>query len=180
MPIAIFLDTAVALLKRHRSLFAIIPLIALLGLSHCSDKRHTRQRDEARATVAQMEVASVAARNAQVAANLAVEASYKAKAEETDHAYQIELARARDASGRYADSHRVRAYCPGSANAAGSASQGDTAPRRDRSSDDAVVVARNDFELMVANSIRLQAVHDWGEALVKEGVALPEVELSRF
>ena len=45
-------------------------LLMALALSHCSDKRHTAQRDEARATIVKMELASEQARQAQIAANL--------------------------------------------------------------------------------------------------------------
>lgn len=153
-----------------------LALLMALALSHCSDKRHTAQRDEARATIAKMEQASEQARQAQIAVNLATEARYRAEAEKTDAEHQKELALARSASDHYARAHGLRAYCAGGSDQALAPAE-DNAPQggdRPGAPANVVVVQRNDYDLLVDNSLRLKAVHDWGQSLVKEGLAVPE------
>lgn len=173
MPIAILLDTAVAILKRYRWLAIVMPLVLALGVSHCSDRRHIRQRDEARATVAQMELASKQARDAQIAANLATEARYRAQAEKADHAYQIALQDAQRASERYIAANRVRPNGSRSASGAAAPAEGDVAVSGDRSGipPNMVAVTADDVRICTANTLRLEAVRDWGLGLKAEGLA---------
>lgn len=107
MPFALGLDAAIALFKRFKSLFVIVPLLVLLGLSHCSDKRHTRQRDEARAEVDMLKRASAANLAAQQAQVKAMEAKYTQQAKEAQTAYDQAIANVRPAVVRYIDSHRL-------------------------------------------------------------------------
>lgn len=139
------------------------------------------QRDEARATIAKMELASEQARQAQIAANLASEARYRAEAEKTDAEHQKELALARSASDRYARAHGLRAYCAGGSGQTLAPAEDNAPQGGDRPGDlaNVVVVQRNDYDLLVDNSLRLKAVHDWGQTLVKEGLAMPEPKFGK-
>ena len=108
MPIALFLDAAVSLFKRYRWLIPYAAVALIIGVQtwRLSHVKHDLTR--ARATIAQMEQASKQARDAQIAANLATEARYRAQAEKTDHDHQTELASAYDAANRFIAANRVR------------------------------------------------------------------------
>lgn len=84
-----------------------LALLMLLGLSHCSDKHHTRQRDEARAEVDMLKRASAANLAAQQAQVKAMEAKFTQQAKEAQTAYDQAIANVRPAVVRYIDSHRL-------------------------------------------------------------------------
>jgi hypothetical protein len=121
-------------------------------------------------------VAAQAAARARAEAKKAQEAAtYRTLAERADYAEQ-EIARYRALADRYARANRLRK--PGTGAAAGAAGGADragagaAAQGAERSGDDAaVVVERADFDALVENTIRLKRAHDWGEALVAEGLA---------
>ncbi len=153
---------------------SIALLIACFGL-WLRGNHYEGQRDKARTELAQMQAANREATAKQKAQNLAVEAAYKRKAEETDAQYQKALDSARSASERYALNHRVPAYHRGGGPVAPAPDQ--PAPSPDGPRTDAVVVSRDDFDIMVENSVRLQAAHDWAKTLTQD--PLPDVEFGQ-
>ncbi len=170
MPTAIALDAAIALLKRYRLFLIVGPLLIALGLSHCSDKRHTRQRDEARAELANALKASEANRQAAIAQVKEVEAKYAAQAKDNERD-EANLRRSLGAlAADYADRMRADKVC---FRAAAAPSQGETAPVDHGPGADAIFLGRADYETLVGNTARLQAVHQWGQGLVEAGLAVP-------
>lgn len=186
LPAFAALDAAVALFKRFRTLIALAPFIALCAFLWVKLYGFLwwdgaiEQRDKARAQVVQMEAASKEARAKQIALNQAVQAKYETLAEKADHAHAIELADARSRAAAYASRNGVRSYCQSSAGQASSAPEGPVAPRDNGPGADAVILNRDDFDQLVENTLRLKAAHEWGESLVKDGVAVvyPEPKLS--
>ena len=69
MPAAIFLDTAIAFLKRYRALLVILPLCLALAWQTYQVSRWKGREAKAQATIAQMQLASEQARAAQLALN---------------------------------------------------------------------------------------------------------------
>ncbi len=99
-----------------------------------------------------------------IAAKLTTEAGYRVKAEKTDAEYQTALARAQRAS----DAYRLRSQIPrGASNGAASPANGSgpESPDRPSSSTELVAVTRDDFDILVENSVRLEAAHDWAKTL---------------
>ena len=129
---------------------------------------------------------------AQEAATRAVSEAAKAKAErariETENRYALLAAKAdadsaaldrlRSASRSFAMSRSLRAYCGNAPGGTPAPGQGGPAPSDTGPGADAVVVTRPEYEQFVANSIRLEQVRQWGESLVREGLAVPEVEFA--
>ena len=72
----------------------------------------------------------------------------------------------------YADRMRADKVCGRTAPAP---AQDNPAPVDNSPGQDAIVVSRDDFDILTENTIRLKAAHDWGLALVKEGLAEPVV-----
>lgn len=71
-------------------------------------------------------------------------------------------------SAAYADRMRADAYCRSTAPAP---AEDHPAPVDHGPGADAVVLERADYDILVANTVRLQAVREWGLELVKAGVA---------
>lgn len=100
--------------------------------------------------------------------------NYRTIAERADNADQ-ELNRYRALAERYARANRVRNQAgtarrdAGPANPAGA---GDPAAGDNRAGQDAVVVERSDFDTLVDHSIRLNAIHKWGNELLAQGLAV--------
>jgi hypothetical protein len=146
-------------------------LIALLCLSVWLywSKQNVRETVAKReATIAQMEQASKIATAAQIALNKA----------NTDK--QTEIARLTDAnetnrrnianrSRDYAIRMSADSYC----RKASAAAEGDIAESRNGTSADAVMVSREDFDILTGNTARLADVKAWGDALIGEGLAVP-------
>lgn len=108
----------------------------------------------------------------------AFEDKYQAIARRADNAQkQLEM---RGAADRYARAHRVPADLAGSCSRADPATDDHPSKGGDGPGDDArVAISRNDFDIFVANSIRLSQIHDWGQALIKEKLAIPEPEFGK-
>lgn len=176
MPIALFLDTAFAILKRYRWLALVLPLTLALGLSHCSDKRHTRQRDEARATIAQMELASEQARDAQVALNADNQELHERIAADARTRHEQIAAATDSAIDAYARSHGVRSYCEGSARRADPAPLPDSpgAPSRAPDLADMVAVSRPDLEALSKAALHGDEATSFLIDQVNAGLAIPE------
>jgi hypothetical protein len=149
----------------HAAIVALLCLSAWLYWSKQNVRETVAQRE---ATIAQMQQASKMATAAQIALNNAV----------TDK--QTEIARLTDAnetnrrdianrSSRYASRMSAENYC----RKASAAAEGDIAESRNGTSADAVMVSREDFDILTGNTARLADVQAWGDALIGEGLAVP-------
>jgi hypothetical protein len=147
------------------ALIALLCLSAWLYWSKQNVRETVAQRE---ATIAQMEQASEIATAAQIALNKA----------NTDK--QTEIARLTDAnetnrrnianrSRDYAIRMSADSYC----RKASAAAEGDIAESRNGTSADAVMVSREDFDILTGNTARLADVKAWGDSLIGEGLAVP-------
>ncbi len=152
---------------------SIALLIACFGL-WLRGNHYEGQRDKARTELAQMQAANREATAKQKAQNLAVEAAYKRKAEETDAQYQKALDSARSASERYALNHRVPTYHRGGGPVAPAPDQPAPRPNGPGETADMVAIIRSDFDILVENTVRLEAAHSWAKTLTAE--PQPEVK----
>ena len=132
------------------------------------------ERDNHRATKANVRAAQDAAAVASRNARLATEAQFRQLAERADHAEQ-DLAAARAAADRFADARRVQVGA-GSTDGnttgdPGASGQDRTASGGDGSGADAVVLSRTEFDQLAGNTLRLEQVRRWGQALLDTGLA---------
>lgn len=118
------------------------------------------------------------------AARLATENKYAQLARSADNA-NAENDRLRSAAGRFADARRVRSglACRPPGGAAAPAEDRPApdrdGPGRDPVGDGAVVLTRPEYDQFVANTLRLERVRLWGESLIRQDLAIPEVEFGR-
>lgn len=99
---------------------------------------------------------------------------YETLAERADNA-EKEISGLRAAADRYARANRVRRpqASGGAAGGTSGTGAGDSAQGGDGAGAPTdVVVSRPDFDQLVGNTIRLKQVHDWGDTLVAEGLAV--------
>lgn len=164
----------------HILIVAIVAVAVWGWLGHRSAAKWHRVADSTeiarKADRREYHAAQKEAEAAQIAANLVTEAATARKARKADNDYQTALNDARGLAGAYASRMRVTAACR-PARVAGAAAEDGAPEDRDGTSDgpDLIAVSREDFTTLTDNTIRLQAVHDWGQSLVKDGLALPEV-----
>lgn len=176
MPYAIALDTAIAFLKRWRGLIAYIALIAFLWIKLYGIlwwDGAIEQRDKARAETAQVIQAGKEALAQQIALNQATKAKYEAAAEKADHEHSIELADAMSRTDRFIRAGGLRKAGGSGASVANAPAEGEAAGSGNGRSESAelVTVTADDVRICTANTVRLQAVREWGLELVKAGVA---------
>ena len=107
----------------------------------------------------------------QIALNEATKAKYEAAAEKADHDYRIALADADRRTDDYIRNNRMRQAGGSGASVANAPAEGEAAGSGDAARSDAVQVSADDVRICTANSVRLQAVREWGLELVKAGVA---------
>lgn len=171
MPAALFLDAAVAFLKRYKAFALALPLLIALALSHWSDKRHTRQRDEARAeNVALIEKGERNAAEA-IAQHKAWEAKSAQIAKDTENEHVKALADARDAVARYAATHRVRSSQSG-VSTAPQAGEGNSSSVPESPAAEALVsVSEADLTTCATNYTYAQSAYEWAKGLVDQGLA---------
>lgn len=177
MPIELFFDAAIAFHKRWRGLLPYIPLIALIAFLWVKLYGFLwwdgaiEQRDKARAQVVQVIAAGKEALAQQIALNEATKAKYEAAAEKADHDYRIALADADRRTDDFIARNRLRKAGGSGASVANAPAEGEAAGSGDGAGSDAVMVSADDVRICTANSVRLQAVREWGLELVKAGVA---------
>lgn len=166
----------------HRPLAYVggVLLVALLcGALWLRGNHYRGQRDEARATIAEMKTAQVLATAAQIELHKQVQAQSREIARAKDEATQA-LADARARAARYADAHVVR-FRPSPTRKANPA--GADGPAEDHNGPGAdaemVAVTRPEFDILVENSLRLKRVQEWGDELIEQKLAIPEVEFGR-
>ena len=151
---------------------ACVALLAVSALLWRGKANALDERDAARAETANLIARSeenLAAAKAQVKA---YEAKYSKLAKDNADAEKIIRTVYVDRSDRNADRMRFDKVC-GSNPAAAPKDQ--PAPFDNGPGPEAVVVGRTDYDILVENTIRLEAAHQWGQSLIKDGLALPEV-----
>ena len=135
-------------------------------------KGYQQKLEDKTRQLAELKAASDANLAAAIAQVKAVEAKSAALAKDNQiHEQDIR----RDYGARsivYADRMRADKVCGRTAPAP---AQDNPAPVDNSPGQDAIVVSRDDFDILTENTIRLKAAHDWGFALVKEGLAEPVV-----
>ena len=136
------------------------------------------ERDNHRATKANVRAAQDAAAVASRNARLATEAQFRQLAERADHAEQ-DLAAARAAADRFADARRVQV---GIGSAAGDTPGNPGASGQDRPAQggdgpgaDPVVLTRAEFDQLAGNTLRLEQVRRWGQSLMDAGLAEAQI-----
>ena len=173
-----------AFLRSHWRLLAVAILLAALAFAWNSRSGWKQAAGSWRETAvswrtafatqkAAFAAAEAAARAKAEAQKIRTESRFRTLAERADHADE-EIADLRAAAARFAGANRLRAPARAAEAGAGrtaAAAQGDAAPSDRRSGDDAIVVPRGDFDVLVENTIRLKQAHDWGESLIAEGLA---------
>lgn len=166
------LDTAIALFKRWRWLILALPLALALGVQTWRVRTIEQKLIVARATIAQMQLASEQARAAQVALNEQTKAKYEAAAKEADHEHAMQLDKALAAGERYALSHRVR-WNESVASGADPRAKGESAGLPESAPAEAfmVAVSKSDFDKCSALYPYAAGAYEWGQRLIKDGVA---------
>lgn len=165
------LDTAIALFKRWRWLILALPLALALGVQTWRVRTIEQKLIVARATIAQMQLASEQARAAQVALNEQTKAKYEAAAKEADHEHAMQLDKAIAAGERYALSHRVR-WNESVASGADPRAKGEGAGLPESAPAEAfmVAVSKSDFDKCSALYPYAAGAYEWGQRLIKDGV----------
>lgn len=176
MPVALFLDTAVALFKRYRWLIAVVPLALALAWQSWQAHRWHKAADKARAAIVALQAASDANKAAAIAQVKAVEAKSAQIAKEADHAHETTLADARAATARYAAAHRVRADQVCSGPTAIAAERDNPGERPEMPADPSMVaVSETDLQALVDWLAYGVAEHNRSVDKIKAGLAVPEV-----
>lgn len=149
----------------HMGLLALACVLLWVRGNH-----YRHDRDQWRLAFDNQKAAYIAAEEAAkakaIAARLTAEAAYRREAEKTDAEYQTALDRAQRASDAYAQRMRTQGArgAPGGP-AAPAPSDGPESPDRPGSDAELVAVTRDDFDILVENSVRLKAAHDWAKTL---------------
>lgn len=148
-------------------------LLVLLALSHCSDKRHTAQRDKARAELdmarRQFAAASEANEQAQREQVAKLEAKLTDAAKESANVESQIRVVYRDRTAAYAD--RMRAEGGLRCGETRSPGQDQPAPVDNGTREEAILVSRTDLEILAENTARLEAAHRWAKTLLDDGTA---------
>jgi hypothetical protein len=170
------LSGALRLIRENPMLAIILGLVLACGWLWRADHHHVaqlhaeqiaRKADHAAYIAAQAEAQRLA-----IAARDATERRYKDIAHDADTKAAAALVDARSLSVRYADAHRVRdqAACRSGGNTVATG-QDRTASDSSGPGADAIVLSQADFDVLNANTVRLEQVRQWGEALVGAGLA---------
>lgn len=182
MPAAIFLDTAIAFLKRYKALLVILPLCLALAWQTYQVSRWKGREAKAQATIAQMQLASEQARAKQIALNTQnAELSQRIA---TDAAIRhAETARAADnAITAYIRANRLRPQACGSlasgADLTAVHPNPGTPPGPEQPSE-LLAIPREDFEALAREAVRGREAQAFLIDLVNEGLAVvyPEPKL---
>lgn len=163
-----------SIVARHPWQCALVAALALAWIQYSGKQRALDQRDKARQAMAEMVMAQDAAKEAQDRVNREWQAKSERLAKEADNAKDT-LDRYRTAADRFASGNSLRKVCGGATGVARPAPEDGAPENRDEPGADAgmVVVARNDFDIFVENSLRLKLVQEWGDSLIREGMAVP-------
>lgn len=171
---------AIPAVLRSRWLHYAVLAIAL-ALTFAWGKAGWRSADSWQLAHKAQKAAYVAAEQAAaakaIAARLRTETQYAELARKADHA---EIPDLRAAAAAFADSRRVRtAVACGASSGPAAPTPAGPAPDRDGPGSDGVVLTRPEYDDLVSNSIRLERVRRWGETLITDELAVPEVEFGK-
>lgn len=151
-------------------------LILALGVQTARFNNARAEAENFKLAYTTLKTATFAAQKAaeanQIALNIATQGRQKAIAELKANDYRNAQDRARIAFNHYSERMQLPPGC--------TPSQSDTAPADDpaRDSDkpgpqtEYVAVAKDDLEIMIENSVRMQQVKAWGDALIADGLAV--------
>lgn len=142
----------------------------------------TQRAETIKTQKAAYEAAQAAAHARAAIARIQTENSYAQAAHAADRVRQADGA-LRRAADLYARAHSLRAEAvEGGAGPAVAAGEGGPSKGGDGPSPAAelLAISRNDFEILVENSIRLRRVQEWGDDLVQRKLAIPEVEFGKL
>jgi len=148
----------------------------MLAMSPCPLPLSALAAVEARdKTIAGMVAASEAARLDQIATNDKRTKDEKDNAHETDKNDRIAQLEAGKPAIVYRDRFRVRDICKGIAFNSDSTAVNPVAESGNGQGDiaDMVAISSADFNQCTTNSVRLQSVKRWGDALIGKGLAVP-------
>ena len=161
------------LIRTYPLLAALIASLCLSGWLWRGKQSALAERDAARDETAQVIKAGQQALAAQIKLHDETKAAYAAKAKEADREHEIELAAASDRTERFIANNGVRKACGSRTSVASAPAESAVAESGDGpgSDPDLVGVTPADVRLCTANSLRLKAVHDWGEGLRAAGLA---------
>jgi len=163
-----------SLIRRYPWQAALIAALCLAGWQYRGKQHALADLAAERLAHAETIKAGQQAYAAQVALNKAAEAKSAAIAKESDDAHEKQLALANDRTERWIDANRVRPEKGGSRPVTpGSSAQDQVAERGDGQGlpPDMVAVPAADVRICTANTLRLEAVRDWGIALKDAGLA---------
>lgn len=162
-----------SLIGRYPLHAALLASLCLAGWLWRGKQSALTERDAARAETAQVITAGQQALAAQIKLHDETKAAYAAKAKEADHAHEIELAAASDRTERFIAAGGVRKACGSRTSVASAPAESAVAESGDGQGlpPGLVAVTPADVRLCTANSLRLKAVHDWGEGLRAAGLA---------
>jgi len=158
-------------IKRYPLHAALIASLCLSGWLWRGKQGALAERDFARVQFADCLRAGIKAREAQIALNTQTKAKYEAAAEKADHDYRIALADADRRTDDYIARNRVRKAGGSGASVANAPAEVQAAGVPEGLPADAVMVSAEDVRICTANSIYALKAHEWGDALVKAGVA---------
>ena len=167
------LDTAIALFKRWRWLILAAPLVLALGVQTWRLSGVKQDLTTARATIAQMQLASEQARAAQVALNAANQQLAERIAENATLAHVQNRAAVSNAVADYAASHGLRKACGSLASQADSPAVPSHPISPDSpDGDEVVAVPRSDFEALARDALRGAEARTFLIDLANEGLAV--------
>ena len=167
------LDTAIALFKRWRWLILALPLALALGVQTWRVRTIEQKLIVARATIAQIQLASEQARAAQVALNAANQQLAERIAENATLAHVQNRTAVSNAVADYSAAHGLRQSCGSLASQANRpAVPGD--PRAPDQADaiNVVAVPRSDFEALADDALRGAEARAFLIDLANEGLAV--------
>lgn len=179
MPAAIFLDTAIAFLKRYKALLVILPLCLALAWQTYQVSRWKGKEAKAQATIAQMQLASEQARAAQLALNQTNQELSQRIATDAQARHAEVAAATNRAVSDYASRHRVQDYCRRGGPGVAAVPSGPGAPDSPQS-DEVLAIPRQDFDALAQDALRGAETRVWLIDQINAGLAVvyPEPKLS--
>ena len=164
----------------HILIVALVAVAVWGWLGHRSAAKWHRVADSTeiarKADRREYQAAQKEAEAAQIAANLATEARYSAIAKETNHDYQIALGDAQRRASDYISRMRIKTLdrSPRAAFTAAT-DNGPGVPSDPAANSELVAVKPDDINACTVDHEYALGAYKWGQSLVKDGLALPEV-----
>lgn len=173
MPFAIILDTAIALLKRHRWLIIAAPLAIALAVQSWRLSGVARDARTARDQIAQMQLSSEQAKAAQIALNTANQELAQRIADNARNAHKQNRTAVDLAVSDYARSHSLHKACGGLTDQADQTAMPDNpgAPSG-TDGDEVVAIPRSDLESLSRDALRGAEARAFLIDLANEGLAI--------